>query len=64
MDDYRVTVGVEPTNDYDKARQDLLQAMNSIRKLSPQQQRMLAEEFFGATNVAALVEILHQAFGR
>lgn len=33
MDNYRVTVGVEPTNDYEKAKQDVMQAMISIRKL-------------------------------
>lgn len=57
MDNYRVTVGVEPTNDYDKAMQDVMQAMASIRKLPPQQQRMLAEELVGAVNVAALMNI-------
>lgn len=64
MDNYRVTVGVEPTNDYDKAKQDVMQAMASIHKLSPQQQRMLAEELVGAANVAALMNIFRQNFGR
>ena len=64
MDNYRVTVGVEPTNNYDKAKQDVMQAMASIRKLPPQQQRMLAEELVGAANVAALVNIFRQNFGR
>lgn len=64
MDNYRVTVGVEPTNDYDKAKQDVMQAMISIRKLPLHQQRMLAEEFVGAANVTALLNIFQQAFGR
>ena len=64
MDNYQVTVGVEPTNDYDKAKQDLVQALGSIRKLSPWQQQMLAEEFFGATNVAFLINLLNQGLGR
>lgn len=64
MNDYRLTIGVEPTNDYDKARQDVIQAMVSVRKLSPQQQRILAEEFVGAENIAALMNIFHQNFGR
>lgn len=64
MDNYRVTVGVEPTNDYDKAKQDVMQAMTSIRKLPPQQQRMLAEELVSAANVAALMNIFRQNFGR
>lgn len=64
MDDYRITVGIRPTNDYDKAKQDVLQAMESIRKLPPPQQRMLAEELVGTGNVAVLLNILHQAFLR
>lgn len=64
MDNYRVTVGIEPTNDYDKAKQDIIQAMTSIRKLPPQQQQRLAEELFGAANVAALIKIFNQTRGR
>ena len=64
MDHYRVIIGVEPTNDYDKAKQDVMQAMISIRKLTPQQQRMLAEELVGAANAAALMKIFRQNFGR
>ena len=61
MDNYRVTVGVEPTNDYDKARQNVIQAMASIRKLPPQQQRMLAEELVGTANVATIINLLNQS---
>ena len=64
MDDYQVTVGVEPTNDYDKARRDVMQACVSIGKLPTQQQRKLAEELVGAANVTALLNIFHQFFGR
>ena len=64
MDNYRVTVEIEPTNDYDKAKQDIIQAMTSIRKLPPQQQQRLAEELFGAANVAALIKIFNQTRGR
>lgn len=60
MDNYQVTVGVEPINDYDKAKQDVVKALNSIRKLSPWQQQMLAEEFVGATNVAILLRLFNQ----
>lgn len=64
MDNYRVTVGIEPTNDYDKAKQDIMQALASVRKLPPQQQQRLAEELFGAANVAALLTIFNQTMGR
>lgn len=64
MDNYRMTVGIEPTNDYEKAKQDVMHAMVSVRKLPPQQQRMLAEEMVGTANVAALMNIFLQNFGR
>lgn len=64
MDNCRLTVEFEPTNDYDKAKQDVIRDMASIRKLPPQQQRMLAEELVGAASVAALLNIFYQAFGR
>ena len=51
---------MKPTDDYKKAKQDLIQAMRSIQKLSPQQQQMLAEELFGAANVMVLSQILRQ----
>ena len=64
MDSYRVTVGVEPTNDYDKAKQEVIQAMTSVRKLPVHQQQKLAEELVGSANVAVLLNIFNQAFGR
>ena len=60
MEEYKLTLGMEPTDDYKKAKQDLIQAMRSIQKLSPQQQQMLAEELFGAANVMVLSQILRQ----
>ena len=60
MDNYRLTFGVEPTNDYDKAKQDVIQAITSMRKLPPQQQRMLIEDLAGAANVAAFINLLNQ----
>lgn len=60
MEEYKLTLGMEPTDDYKKAKQDIIQAMNSIQKLSPQQQQMLANEIFGATNVALAIKIFRQ----
>ncbi len=62
MDNYKLTVAMEPTDKYEKARQDLLQAMNSIRALSSYQQRRLCEEFFGAANVAAVYAMMQQYY--
>ena len=60
MDNYQITVGVEPTNEYDKARQDVIKAFDSVRKLPLWQQQKLAEELFGAANVAMLFRLLNQ----
>lgn len=64
MEQYKLTVGIEPTDEYKKAKQDLIQAMQSFQKLSPQQRQLLAEELFGAYNVMALSQILYQYFPR
>ena len=53
MEDYKLKAELEPTDDYRKAKKDLIQAMMSIQKLSPQQQQMLAEEILGAERAAA-----------
>lgn len=60
MEEYKLTLEMEPTDDYKKAKQDLIQAMRSIQKLSPQQQQMLEEELFEAANVMVLSQILRQ----
>ena len=64
MENYQLTVGVEPTNDYNKAKQDVMQALASISKLPAQQQRRLAEELVGAANVATAINLLNQLHRR
>lgn len=60
MTNFKPTFGIDPTDDYDKARKDLMQAAISVRKLSAQQQQQLATELFGAANVAALLRLFRQ----
>ena len=60
MDNYKFTIGVEPTNDYEKARKDLFKAMDSINKLNVVERRRLAEEFFGVQAVATLENVYRQ----
>lgn len=55
MEQFKPTIGIEPTNKYDKAKQDLIQAMSSISELSQQEQEMLAKEVFGAARIAAVL---------
>ena len=63
MDNFKVKLNVEPTNDYEKAKLELLKAMDSIRALTPYQQKQLAEELFGVQAVATLAHIMQQYFG-
>ncbi len=60
MDRFEPTIGIEPTNKYDKAKQDLIQAMNSIRELTQQEQQMLFTDLFGAAGIAALLNLFNR----
>lgn len=60
MENFKVTLNIEPTDDYAKAKMDLLKALESIRALPPHLQQHLAEEMFGAQAVAVLTRILQQ----
>lgn len=58
MDCFKLTMGIEPTNKYDKAKQDLIQAMNSIRELSQQEQQKLFTELLGASGIATVLKLI------
>lgn len=62
MGDYKITLGIEPTAEYKKAKQDIIQALISVQKLSPQQQKDLATELFGAAKVSFAMQIFDQYF--
>lgn len=63
MDNYKLTVGIEPLDEYKKAKLDFLQAMESISKLSDSQKQMLLEELYGAANVAIMYGIFKKHYG-
>ena len=63
MDNYKPTVGIEPTDKYEKAKQDLLQALKSYGELTPQEKECLMQEFFGVANVATVCNMLKQYLG-
>ena len=64
MDKYNLTFGVEPTDKYIKAKQDLIQALSSLQELSPQEQRVLAEEMFGMAQIAVAMDMFNKYLGR
>ena len=58
MNNYKINLSVEPTNDYEKAKKDIFHAMNSIQKLSPQQREQLAVEIFGIEKIEFIKQLL------
>lgn len=63
MEEYKITFGIEPTDEYIKARKDFREAMSSIQKLTPQEQQALAQEIFGAESVKLVMDVMRQHFG-
>ena len=60
MDNYKITFGIEPTERYLKAKQDIFEAWNSLNQLTVQEQECLMKEIFGVANIVALMETLKQ----
>ena len=58
MDNYKITFGIEPTDRYLKAKQDIFEAWNSLNQLT--EQECLMKEIFGVANIVALMETLKQ----
>ena len=48
---------------YEKAKQDVLQAAKSIDELTPQQRKQLAKDLFGASTVLTMYHLMRQYFG-
>lgn len=60
MKSCNLTIDVQPTSKYQKAKKDLIVAINSYEELAPQEKELLICEFFGAEKVAFLQSILTQ----
>ena len=58
MNNYRIKPELEPTDKYEKAKQDFLKAKKSIEDLSPEEQRALAQEVFGAARAEMIMKFL------
>ena len=64
MDNYKPTVGIEPTDKYKKAKQDLLAARKSFCELTRDQQWQLIHDLFGAEAVTTLCQTMQKYFAR
>lgn len=58
MNNYKLTFGIEPTNDYEKAKQDISKALISVYALPPEQRVQLAKELLGAANFELLFDVI------
>ena len=58
-----ITVEIQPQDSYAKARNDLLKAIDSINKLTPEEQQRLAAELFGIERFAVLCRMMRNYFG-
>ena len=63
MEHYKITFGVEPTDQYLKAKQDVFEAWKSLNQLTAQEQECLMKEIFGTANVTAMFNVLRQYLG-
>lgn len=64
MSDCRLSVGIEPEDAYEKAKKDMIQALQSTQRLMPVQRQKLAEELFGAAAVASIIQFLDNYYRR
>lgn len=60
MNNYELSVSLEPTNKYEKAKKDLKQALISFKELNLQEQQQLASEIFGVAQVDFVLKIIRQ----
>lgn len=58
MNEYEMRVDVEPKNNYEKARQDLIKARLSFDKLTDQEKKKLFSEVIGAETMQFLLNFL------
>ena len=52
MDQYKITFGIEPTDRYLKAKQDVLQAWMSLSHLNEKERVCLMQEILNITNIS------------
>lgn len=62
MNNIELKLDTEPKEKYEKAKKDLLQALKSYGELTLTERECLMTEFFGATNIAIVCNMLNKYF--
>lgn len=60
MDNFEIKLDIEPKDNYGKARQAIIQAMEAISKLSPIEQDRLSRELLTSEKYNLLVSLLQR----
>lgn len=60
MNRYTIKPTIEPNDKYEKAKQDCIKAAESLKELSPNQCKRLAQELFGYEAFAQMCRIMQQ----
>ena len=58
MGEHEMKVDIEPENNYEKAKQDLIKARLSFDKLTAQEREKVVTEVFGIEAMQCLINIL------
>lgn len=64
MQNVDVKIDFEPKDNYQKAKKDIIQALDSITKLTPDQQRKLAYELLGIEKFTIMLNLIQQINNR
>ena len=62
MERPKLKLDIEPADKYEKAKKDLITAMNSCAELSPQQKEQLALELLGVESFSAMCEMIKKNY--
>lgn len=63
MENYKVTLNLEPTDRYEKAKKALLEMKKAMSELTPQQQEQLIRELIDTEALLIAYEMLKKYFG-
>lgn len=62
MYDAKLTVDIDPEDEYQKAKKDLIQAKKSFLELTPQERQKLVCEFLDAEKAEQAIRLLQHFF--
>lgn len=59
MGNFEMKLDIEPKNDYEKARKDLLKFLDSVSQLNREQQEQLAKEYIPASVIGLALDFIN-----